>query len=179
MNTLLTIQQRNNILATMAQLIELERASILAVNKMDVDRYDGKDLAMYDRLKVDHSKIDGMILSLEQLVAEPDPIGRELYNFNHENGLRIVNRTAPFGTVLIIYESRPDVTVEAAGIAFKSGNKILLKGGKESLNTNLKIVELWHKALSENNISQDCISKQLQPEYVSKWILELDSGDIT
>ena len=67
--------------------------------------------------------------------------------------MNIINKTAPFGTILIIYESRPDVTVEAGGIAFKSGNKILLKGGKESLNSNLKIVELWHKALSENKVS--------------------------
>jgi len=67
--------------------------------------------------------------------------------------MKIVNRSAPFGTVMIIYESRPDVTVEAAGIAFKSGNKILLKGGKESVKSNLKIVELWHQALSNNNIT--------------------------
>ena len=71
--------------------------------------------------------------------------------------MNIVNKTAPFGTVLIIYESRPDVTVEAAGIAFKSGNKILLKGGKESLNSNLSIVALWHQALSINNISTDWV----------------------
>ena len=157
MNTLLTSQERDDVLTTMATLIADERATILAANKTDVDKYDGDDLAMYERLKVNDSKIDGMILSLEQLVADTDPIGRELYNFTHENGMTIVNKTAPFGTVLIIYESRPDVTVEAAGIAFKSGNKILLKGGKESLNSNLKIVALWHKALLKNNISTDWV----------------------
>jgi glutamate-5-semialdehyde dehydrogenase len=157
MNTLLTSQQRNDVLTSMAGLIADERAGILNVNKIDVERYDGTDLAMVDRLKVDDSKIDGMILSLSQLIADSDPIGKELYHFKHENGMKIVNKTAPFGTVLIIYESRPDVTVEAAGIAFKSGNKILLKGGKESLKSNLKIVELWHKALSMNNISTDWV----------------------
>jgi glutamate-5-semialdehyde dehydrogenase len=157
MNTLLTSQQRNDVLTSMAGLITDERAGILNVNKIDVERYDGTDLAMIDRLKVDDSKIDGMILSLSQLIADSDPIGKELYHFKHENGMKIVNKTAPFGTVLIIYESRPDVTVEAAGIAFKSGNKILLKGGKESLKSNLKIVELWHKALSMNNISTDWV----------------------
>jgi glutamate-5-semialdehyde dehydrogenase len=141
----------------MARLIADERTNILTANKTDVDRYDGGDLAMYDRLKVDDSKIDGMILSLEQLITDSDPIGKELYHFTHQNGMEIVNKTAPFGTVLIIYESRPDVTVEATGIAFKSGNKILLKGGKESLNSNLKIVELWHKALLENNVSLDWV----------------------
>lgn len=157
MNTLLTSQQRNDVLTSMAGLIADERAGILTVNKIDVERYDGADLAMVDRLKVDDSKIDGMILSLSQLIADSDPIGKELYHFTHDNGMIIVNKTAPFGTVLIIYESRPDVTVEAAGIAFKSGNKILLKGGKESLNSNLKIVDLWHKALSMNNISTDWV----------------------
>jgi len=137
----------------MAQLIAEEQQAILVANKKDVENYQGDDLAMFDRLKVDKSKIDGMILSLNQLADDVDPLGKELYQFSHTNGLNIVNKTAPFGTVLIIYESRPDVTVEAAGIAFKSGNKIVLKGGKESLNSNLKIVELWHKALEINNIS--------------------------
>ena len=153
----LTLVQKNNVLATMAKLIASEKTAILEANKMDVENYNGEDIAMYDRLKVDDAKIDGMILSLQQLIADIDPIGKELYNFTHENGLKMVNKTAPFGTVLIIYESRPDVTVEAGGIAFKSGNKILLKGGKESLNSNLKIVELWHKALSENSISTDWV----------------------
>jgi len=157
MNTLLTYKQRNDVFASMVELIAAERESILAINKKDVDNYDGADIAMYDRLKVDDAKIDGMILSLKQLIDDIDPIGKELYNFTHENGMKITNKTAPFGTVLIIYESRPDVTVEAAGIAFKSGNKILLKGGKESVKSNLKIVDLWHKALEINSISTEWV----------------------
>ncbi|WP_298366300.1 glutamate-5-semialdehyde dehydrogenase [uncultured Lutibacter sp.] len=157
MNALLTTQQKNDVLSTMAQLINSEQASIVSANTLDVEGYNGDDLAMEKRLKVDDAKIAGMILSLKQLVADSEPIGKELFNFIHENGIKIVNKTAPFGTVLIIYESRPDVTVEAAGIAFKSGNKILLKGGKESLNSNLKIVELWHKALKQHNISTDWV----------------------
>jgi glutamate-5-semialdehyde dehydrogenase len=153
----LTSNQKNSVLTSMAELIASERAAIVKANKMDVENYSGEDIAMYDRLKVDDAKVDGMIVSLQQLIAAIDPVGKELYNFTHENGLKMINKTAPFGTVLIIYESRPDVTVEAGGIAFKSGNKILLKGGKESLNSNLKIVELWHKALLENNISTDWV----------------------
>lgn len=153
MSKMLTSKQRNDVLQTMADLIASERAQILAVNKIDVGNYQGGDLAMFDRLKVDDDKIDGMILSLQQLIEDQDPLSKELYSFKHENGLQIINKTAPFGTVFIIYESRPDVTVEAAGIAFKSGNKILLKGGKESVKSNLVIVDLWHKALSINKIS--------------------------
>lgn len=157
MNTVLTSEQRNNVLASMANLIAQERASILSINKTDVASYTGNDISMHDRLIVNDAKVDGMILSLEQLLSDTDPIGKKLYDFTHDNGMKISNKTAPFGTVMIIYESRPDVTVEAAGIAFKSGNKILLKGGKESLNSNLKIVELWHRALQENNISTDWV----------------------
>jgi len=98
-----------------------------------------------------------MILSLQQLYQQKDPVGQVRYNFTHENGLKIYNKTAAFGTILIIYESRPDVTVEAGGIAFKSGNKIILKGGKESLQSNLKIVSLWHQALKENNVSTNWV----------------------
>jgi len=158
MNTTLTTQQRNAVLISMAKLIAEDKSALLEANKMDVKNYSGDDLAMIDRLKVDEKKIREMILSLEQLVADVDPVGKELCDFTHENGLKITNKTAPFGTVLIIYESRPDVTVEAAGIAFKSGNKILLKGGKESLNSNLKIVDLWHKALAQNKISTEWVA---------------------
>ena len=158
MNRMLTSKQRNDVLISMAQLIAEEQVAILEANKKDIDSYREGDLAMLDRLKVDKEKIDGMILSLNQLVNDVDPVGKELYQFVHDNGLKITNKTAPFGTILIIYESRPDVTVEAAGIAFKSGNKMVLKGGKESLNSNLKIVDLWHKALRENNISEDWVT---------------------
>ncbi|MDO9137749.1 MAG: glutamate-5-semialdehyde dehydrogenase [Lutibacter sp.] len=155
MNIALTSQQKNSVLLSMAKFIADEKLSLLKANKTDVNNYAGDDLAMSDRLKVDEAKIKEMILSLQQLVADMDPVGKELYDFTHENGMKITNKTAPFGTILIIYESRPDVTVEAAGIAFKSGNKILLKGGKESVNSNLLIVDLWHKALAENNIPGD------------------------
>lgn len=153
MNTVLSIAKRNAVLSRMAELLEQERASIKAINQQDMDNYSGDDLAMEKRLLVDDSKIDGMILSMQQLASQEDPVGVERFHFVHDNGIKITNKTAAFGTIMIIYESRPDVTVEAGGIAFKSGNKILLKGGKESLGSNLKIVELWHQALTDNNVA--------------------------
>ena len=157
MNTILSIAKRNAVLSRMAELLEQERANLKSINQQDMTNYSGDDLAMEKRLLVDDSKIDGMILSMQQLASQEDPVGVELFNFDHENGLKIINKTAAFGTIMIIYESRPDVTVEAGGIAFKSGNKILLKGGKESLLSNLKIVSLWNQALEENNISKDWV----------------------
>ncbi|UZO79909.1 glutamate-5-semialdehyde dehydrogenase [Aquimarina sp. ERC-38] len=156
--TILSIAQRNAVLSRMAILVDKNRKQILEANQKDVTSYSGEDIAMYDRLKVDDVKIEGMIDSLTQLASQEDPIGVERFSFTHDNGLQIYNKTAAFGTILIIYESRPDVTIEAAGIAFKSGNKILLKGGKESLNSNLAIVELWHQALSEQSISTDWVT---------------------
>ena len=149
MSLLLPIEKRNAVLNRMAELLEQERATIKTVNQQDLNNYSGDDLAMEKRLLVDDTKIDGMILSLQQLFTQEDPVGKVRFDFTHDNGLKIYNKTAAFGTILIIYESRPDVTVEAGGIAFKSGNKILLKGGKESLQSNLKIVALWHQALKE------------------------------
>ena len=157
MSTLLSIAKRNAVLSRMATLLEEERASLKSINKQDLDNYFGADLAMEKRLLVDDAKIDGMILSMQQLASQEDPIGVERFHFVHEKGMKITNKTAAFGTVMIIYESRPDVTVEAGGIAFKSGNKILLKGGKESLLSNLKIVALWHQALKENEVDANWV----------------------
>ncbi|MFV8379350.1 glutamate-5-semialdehyde dehydrogenase [Flavobacterium sp. LB3R33] len=157
MNHLLPIEKRNAVLSRMAELLEQERANLKTINQQDINNYSGDDLAMEKRLLVDDAKIDGMILSLQQLASQEDPIGVERFNFDHENGMKIINKTAAFGTIMIIYESRPDVTVEAGGIAFKSGNKILLKGGKESLLSNLKIVELWHQALTANNVATEWV----------------------
>ena len=157
MNTLLTIEKRNAVLTTMAALLAQERTALKSSNQQDLANYSGEDLAMEKRLLVDDAKIDGMILSLQQLASQDDPVGKIRFEFVHDNGLKIYNKTAAFGTILIIYESRPDVTVEAGGIAFKSGNKILLKGGKESLLSNQKIVSLWQQALENNGVATDLV----------------------
>lgn len=157
MNTLLTIEKRNAVLTTMTALLAQERTALKSSNQQDLANYSGEDLAMEKRLLVDDAKIDGMILSLQQLASQEDPVGKIRFEFVHDNGLKIYNKTAAFGTILIIYESRPDVTVEAGGIAFKSGNKILLKGGKESLLSNQKIVSLWHQALENNGVATNWV----------------------
>jgi len=154
---ILSIKKRNAVLKSMQDLVLQNAQTILDANKIDMDSYDGGDLAMKDRLKVNDAKIEGMVESLRQLSELEDPVGVERFRFTHDNGMQIYNRTASFGTVMIIYESRPDVTIEAGGIAFKSGNKILLKGGKESLNSNLAIVSLWHRALKASDVSTDWV----------------------
>jgi glutamate-5-semialdehyde dehydrogenase len=148
---------KNSVLSKLSELIKEKEQAIIDANNLDIETFPEMDESMKDRLKVDKKKIGDMIKSLEEVTAQDDPEGKELYNFTRKDGLHIVNKTVPFGTILIIYESRPDVTIEAAATAFKAGNKILLKGGKESLNTNTLLTELWQKALSDNNVDKNYV----------------------
>lgn len=141
----------------MMRIIEEDRVEILAANKRDLKAFDRDDQALYDRLVADDTKIDGMIKAVNDVMNQADPVGRVKEERDLENGLRILNKTAPFGTIMIIYESRPDVTIEAAVLAFKANNKILLKGGKEAKHSNKALVNCWHIALKENGLSEDWI----------------------
>ncbi|MBA6153374.1 glutamate-5-semialdehyde dehydrogenase [Gelidibacter maritimus] len=154
---LLKTDIKNKVLKSMMTIIDKERNNILEANKKDLDAFGKDDQALYDRLVVDDSKIDGMITAISEVEAQDDPVGQEISDLILDSGLQITNKTAPFGTILIIYESRPDVTIEAAVLAFKANNKILLKGGKEALNSNLILEKCWHQALEENGLSKDWI----------------------
>ncbi|MCF6318075.1 MAG: glutamate-5-semialdehyde dehydrogenase [Proteobacteria bacterium] len=141
---------KNNILNDLADLIVVNSTKIIAANRNDVSLCNQDDEALYDRLKVDETKIQAMQASILKVKQMDDPEGKILYAYDKESGLRIENRVVPFGTILIIYESRPDVTIEAAITAFKAGNKILLKGGKEARQSNLLLTDLWRQALKKN-----------------------------
>lgn len=154
---LLNTDIKNNVLKSMLQILERERTSIIEANKKDLNAFEKEDQALYDRLVVNNKKVDEMIAAVEAVLLQEDPVGKEITNRTLKNNLNIVNTTAPFGTILIIYESRPDVTVEAAVLAFKANNKILLKGGKEALHSNLILEKCWHEALEENGLSKDWI----------------------
>jgi glutamate-5-semialdehyde dehydrogenase len=98
-----------------------------------------------------------MIKAIQEVRDQEDPVGQTISDLTLDSGLKVTNKTAPFGTILIIYESRPDVTIEAAVLAFKTNNKILLKGGKEAVNSNIILEKCWHQALEENGLSKDWI----------------------
>ena len=154
---LLTTDIKNNVLGCMVRILDENRALLLDANKKDLDLFDKEDQALYERLVVDHSKIEEMIQAVTAVRNQEDPVNKEISSTELDNGLKIVNKTAPFGTIMIIYESRPDVTVEAAVLAFKANNKILLKGGKEALHRNTVLVDFWHQALRENGLPTDYI----------------------
>ncbi|WP_286744989.1 glutamate-5-semialdehyde dehydrogenase [Roseivirga sp. UBA1976] len=154
---LLDTDIKNKVLDTVIELLDRHRAEIIQANSLDLKAFNKGDRAMYDRLVVDNNKVDGMIKAVKEVREQEDPVGKTLSEVERDNGLKIVNKTAPFGTIMIIYESRPDVTVEAAVLAFKANNKILLKGGKEAIHTNKVLVDLWHKALRLNGLSDEYI----------------------
>ena len=126
---LVNSQLKNNVLETMMHLLDRKRVEIITENKKDLAAFEQEDKALYDRLVVDSKKVDEMIKAIKEVQAQEDPVGKNISNITLDNGLNIINKTAPFGTIMIIYESRPDVTIEAAVLAFKANNKILLKGG--------------------------------------------------
>jgi glutamate-5-semialdehyde dehydrogenase len=154
---LLNTTIKNNVLTSMTRILDENREALLKANKKDLDAFNKEDQAMFDRLILNDQKIDGMIKAINEVKAQEDPVNQIISDKTLENGLKVTNKTAPFGTIMIIYESRPDVTVEAAVLAFKSNNRILLKGGKEAIHSNKLLVNLWHKALTENNLSEDYI----------------------
>lgn len=148
---------KNKVLDSMITIIDKERHQIIAENKKDLDAFDKEDQALYDRLVVDNAKVDGMIKAIKEVRNQEDPVGQTISDLTLDSGLKVTNKTAPFGTILIIYESRPDVTIEAAVLAFKANNKILLKGGKEAVNSNIILEKCWHQALEDNGLSKDWI----------------------
>ena len=154
---LLKTDLKNKVLQDMERILDENRDELLQANKKDLDAFNRDDQALYDRLVVDRTKVDQMIQAVKEVRLQDDPVNKEISTRELDNGLKIINRTAPFGTIMIIYESRPDVTVEAAVLAFKANNKILLKGGKEAYHSNKALVKFWHQALSENGLPEDFI----------------------
>ena len=154
---LLTTNKKNEVLQSMIDELNKNRESIIEANKKDLEAFSGEDQALYDRLVVDEAKVDDMIRAVKEVKAQEDPVGKTISEDTLPNGLNITNKTAPFGTIMIIYESRPDVTIEAAVLAFKANNKILLKGGKEAHNSNEELVKCWHTALEANDLSTNWI----------------------
>src|SRR5580692_9628994 len=139
----LTTSQKNGCLLAMADAIEAEAKAIQKANATDMEEAANAGLsnAMLDRLKLDEKRVAGMSKGLREVAALPDPVGRILDDRTRPNGLRLQKISTPIGVVVIIYESRPNVTADAAGLCFKSGNATILRGGREALQSNQAIAE--------------------------------------
>ena len=154
---LIDTKTKNNVLKSMINILGKRRKEIVAANQKDLIEFGETEGAMYDRLIVNDKKVDGMIKSVKEVMEQDDPVGKTIEHRKLDSGLAITNKTAPFGNIMIIYESRPDVTIEAAVLAFKANNKIYLKGGKEAIHSNKILEECWHQALLENDLDTSWI----------------------
>lgn len=141
---------KNKALEAVAAALDAKRADIIAANKKDVEiaRANGTSESLIDRLSLDDKRINGIIDSLKIVISQSDPIGEETAGWKTPNGLSIRQVRVPLGVVAIIYESRPNVTVDAFSLAYKSGNSILLRGSSSAYNSNKAIVKVIKDALS-------------------------------
>src|SRR5665213_4111382 len=139
----LTTAEKNSCLLAMADALEKNAAALKQANALDMDAGAKMSLtaAMLDRLKLDEKRIAGMAKGLREVAALPDPVGRILDDRIRPNGLRLQKISTPIGVVVIIYESRPNVTADAASLCFKSGNATILRGGREAIHSNQAIAE--------------------------------------
>lgn len=145
-----TAQQKNSVLESVAQALDKNRSEILKANEQDIQaaRANGTKESLIDRLMLDDKRIDGIIASLRIVIAQTDPVGEEVAGWKTPNGLTIRQIRVPLGVMAIIYESRPNVTVDAFCLAYKSGNAILLRGSSSAYNSNKAIVKIIKDALA-------------------------------
>ncbi len=154
-----TRAQKDAALNLMAQALLDNAAEIVAANKLDVQSATAAniDAAIIDRLTLDQVRIQSLADGLIDISKLPDPVGETIREFDVPSGLHITQRRVPFGVVAVIYEARPNVTVDTAGLTLKSGNCALLRGSASAVNTNTKLVEIMRAALSKSDVPADAI----------------------
>ena len=152
--------RKNQALAAIADALEKRQEEWLSANAADVAaaRASGMGSAMLDRLTLTQKRVSDIAASVRQVAALPDPIGRVTKMETRPNGLIIGRRTVPLGVIAIIYEARPNVTVDAAVLCLKSGNACILRGGKEAFRSNQAVMEILRAALESVGLPADCIS---------------------
>ena len=155
----LSTEIKNNALKAMAKALVNNKAEILAANAIDLEKARGTvSDVMLDRLMLDEKRIDNMANGILEVASLPDSVGAKIETITHKNGLLINKVSVPFGVVAIIYESRPNVTSDAAALAFKSGNVCVLRGGKEAYNSASAIVKALKSGLCDCGINENYIN---------------------
>ena len=154
----LTLDEKNSLLESISKSIIEDKSDIIKANDKDVDQAQEKlSKSMIDRLQLNEERIYGIIQSIETVISLPDPIGNILFTNTRPNGLKVERVSVPLGVVGIIYESRPNVTVDASILCLKSGNSVILRGGSESFNSNLQLVKSMQKACSNIGLDKNII----------------------
>lgn len=156
---LLDADTKNRALCAAADALEARTDYILSENEKDLEagRKNGMSAGLLDRLMLDGSRIQAMAQGLRQVAELPDPVGEVLDRFVRPNGLEITKKRVPLGVIGIIYESRPNVTADAFGLCFKSGNAVMLKGGSDALFSNIAIEAVLRDALEEQGLCADAV----------------------
>jgi len=168
---------KDRIILRVAELLKERQAQIQAANRLDVEaaRAQGLAGAFIDRLTLSDKVCASMIKGLKEVAALPDPVGAVTGMWVRPNGLKVGRQRIPLGVIGFIYESRPNVTVDAAALCLKSGNTVILKGGKEALNSNLALAQLMQDALAEAGVPQAAV--QVIPSVAREATLELLKQD--
>ena len=151
--------EKNTVLKNIADALVEHADEIVEANKIDLQNGIDNEMtkSLLDRLKLDKERIEGMAKGVMDVVSLPDPVGRVLDSFERPNGLKIEKVSTPLGVIGVIFEARPNVTSDAAALALKSGNAVILRGGKEAINSNTKIAEVMRAAVKASGMNEDVI----------------------
>jgi len=162
----LSAEQKNEALCSMAEELRNGADDIILENQKDLEsaKSSGLSDAMIDRLKLDRLRIEDIATAIEQIASQADPVGKINKQYQLENQLTVQKVSIPLGVIAMIYESRPNVTADAAALCFKAGNAIILKGGKEALHSNIAIGKCLHKALEKHHLPTGAIGIVADPD---------------
>ncbi len=154
-----TTEKKNAVLLSIADGLMSSRSEIIAANHMDtaLGERAGLTPALLDRLLLDEARLSGMADGLRSVVSLPDPVGEVFDESTQPNGLKVYKQRVPLGVLGVIYEARPNVTIDVAGLAIKTGNAAILRGGSETLNSNRELVQVIRSALHGNGLPADAI----------------------
>ncbi len=152
-------KQKNRALETMAAAVLSDAGAILSANAADMAAAEARGMndTMLDRLRLTQERLEGVAQGIRDIAALPDPVGRILSDEVRPNGLRLVKTAVPIGVIAVIYEARPNVTADSAALCLKSGNAVILRGGKEAIRSNTALAETMRRALNNAGLPADCI----------------------
>ena len=152
-------EDKNRALLAIADALSENKNKIIFANEIDLEtgRLEGLNSGLLDRLMLDSDRIDGIANGVREVAALPDACGKVIYEYQKENGLKIKKITVPIGVIGIIYEARPNVTADAAALCLKSGNAVILRGGKEAINSNKEIVRIMQDALQSVGFPRETV----------------------
>ena len=151
--------EKNRVLSEISSLLRSHVTEIIGANKLDIEtaRANGMSEAMIDRLTLTEQRIGGMADGVDKVISLPDPVGAVIGGSDLPNGLHVIKKRVPIGTIGIIFESRPNVTVDAATLCFKAGNTVIHRGGSDAINSNKALVGLMRTALRNCGVNENAV----------------------